>query len=138
MSLPPADLKLTMSNKTNEELYEILYAHSGDYTPDAIEIAEEEFRRRKLDAPELNSLGAAAENLRAQEDAPLGWPLRIVAFFFSTAFFGIPVILAHRHYVEQGSRRKAREWGRWGLFGLAFYVTLFVLRLLLPSIGFLI
>jgi hypothetical protein len=134
MSLPRTDLKQTMSNKTNEELYDILYAHPGEYTAEAIEVADEEFRRRKLDAPALSSLGAAAENLRAQEDAPLGWPLRIVAFFFSTVFFGIPVILAHRHFVEHGARRKAREWGRWGLFGLTFYLVLFVIRWVLPSL----
>lgn len=27
-------------------------------------------------------------------------------------FLGIPVLLAHRYYVEHGARRKARDWGR--------------------------
>ena len=126
MSLASEDLKRAMSNKTDEELHDILYAHSGDYTADAVEIAKEEFRCRKLDAPTLRSFGAAVEEQRRREEASLEWPLRIVAFFFSTLFFGIPVILAHRHFVEQGARHKAREWGRWGLFGFVFYFTLSV------------
>ena len=59
MSLSPEDLKLAMSNKSNEELYDILYAHSEDYTTDALEIAKEEFLGRKLDAPTLRSLSTA-------------------------------------------------------------------------------
>jgi hypothetical protein len=43
-----------------------------------------------------------------------------------------PVIVAHRNYVEQGARRKAREWARWGLFGFLFYFALSVLAYLLP------
>jgi hypothetical protein len=130
MSLSRDDLKRAMSNKTDEELHDILYAHSGDYTPDALAIANEEFLVRKIDAPTLSTLRTGVEELRKREEARLGWPLRIVAFFFSTVLFGIPVILAHRHYVEQGAKRKAREWGRWGLFGFAFYLALSIIGIL--------
>ena len=135
MSLPREELKQSISNKTDAELYDILYGHSADYTPDALEIAKEEFAGRKLDAPTLNSLGTAVEEQRKKENAPLGWPLRAVAFFISTVFFGIPVILAHRHFVEKGERRKAREWGRWGLFGFFFYLGLFVITAVLPVLS---
>jgi len=134
MSVSHQDLKRDMSSKTDEELHDILYAHSGDYTADALDIAKEEFLGRKIDARTLSSLGTAAEELRRQEEARLGWPLRIVAFFFSTLLFGIPVMLAHRHFVEKGARRKARDWGRWGLFGLAFYVALFIIRVIVPGL----
>jgi len=128
MNLSSHGLKKAMSDKTDEELYDIL-AHSKDYTADASEIANEEFRSRKLDAATLSSLGTAmVEEQRQREEAPLSWTLSMVAFFFSTLFFGIPVILAHRYFVEHGAKRKAREWKQWGLFGFFFYVALFVLR----------
>jgi hypothetical protein len=127
MSLSREDLKQAMSNKTSEELFDIVYAHSADYTADALEIAKEELIDRKLDAPTMSSLDGAATEVRAREEAHLEWPLRIVAFLFSTIFLGIPVILAHRHFVEQGARRKAREWGRWGLLGFAFYFVISII-----------
>lgn len=133
MSLSLDNLRQTMSTKSDEELHDILYGHPGDYTTDAIEMAKEEFLSRNLDAPTLSSLGVSVKERLRLEEAPLGWPLRIVAFFFSTLFFGIPVILAHRHFVEQGERRKAREWGRWGLFGFIFYLVVFVIRAILSA-----
>jgi len=127
MRLSRKELKKTISNKTDNELYDILHVHSRDYSPEAIEVARDEFLVRKVDTPTLESLGSAGEAMRTREEAPLEWSLRIIAFFFSTAFLGIPVLLAYRHYIEHGSRRKAREWGRWGLFGFAFYLALSII-----------
>lgn len=128
MSDPQHDLRTVISSKTDEELYDMLYVHSADYTEDAHEIARQEFGRRKPDEAKMVSLGSLAEEQRDHEEECLGWPLRIVAFFFSTVFLGIPVILAHRNFVERGARRKAREWGRWALYGLLFYVGVLVAR----------
>ena len=122
------DLKRVMANKTDGELYDVLYGHSGDYTTDAVEAAKQEFKSRNLNAPTVNTISTAVAEQKQTEEQPLEWGYRILAFFISTAFLGIPVILAHRHYVENGARRKAREWGKWALFGLAFYIVLGVLR----------
>src|SRR5437879_2560350 len=110
MSVAADDLKRVMANKTDEELYDVVYGHSSDYTPNAVEIAKLEFSSRNLDAPTVSSLSTAVAGQKQAEEAPLGWGYRILAFFTSTIFFGIPVILAHRHYVEKGARHKAREW----------------------------
>lgn len=120
-----------MANKTDEALYDVLHGHPDDYTADAIEAAKQEFASRNLTAPTLSTLGSVVEGQKQVEDAPLEWPLRILAFFISTLFLGIPVLLAHRHYVEKGARRKAREWARWGLFGFLFYFVVSVLRFML-------
>lgn len=136
MSLSVAELTKMMASKTDQELYGVLYSHPEEYTAEAIEVAKQEFSSRKLDALTLTSLSIAVEAQKDNEEARLGWRLRIVAFFISTLFFGIPVILAHRHFVEKGARRKAREWARWGLYGFVFYVVLGILmRLLLSSPG---
>jgi len=108
--------------KSDEELYDVLYGHAADYTADAVEIAKQEFNARHLDAPALANLATGVEQKAALDEAPLGWPLRVVAFFTSTMFFFIPLMLAHRHYVECGARRKARDWARWAWLGFAFYV----------------
>jgi hypothetical protein len=120
------------SNKTDEELYDILYIHSEDYTHDAIEAAGEEFRRRKLDAPTPNIVAA----VREKEESHLSWPLRILAFFVSSAIFFIPLLLAHRHFVEKGERRKASEWARWAIYGFVFYCVLGMLSRVLASTGY--
>ncbi len=120
------------SNKTDEELYDILYIHSQDYTRDAIEAATEEFHRRKLDAPAPNIVAA----VREKEESHLSWPLRILAFFVSSAFLFIPSLLAHRHFVEKGERRKASEWARCAIYGFIFYFILGVLSRVLASTGY--
>lgn len=132
MSTSVDDLKKVMANKTDEELYDVLHCHPADYTPDAVEAASQEFASRNLTAPALNRLSTMVEGQKTVEEAPLEWRLKIVAFFISTLALGIPVIVAHRHYVEKGARRKAREWARWGLFGFIFYLTLSVLLFILP------
>jgi hypothetical protein len=135
MSLTAEDLKRVMANKTDEELYDVLYGHPGDYTPDAVEAAKLEFGSRNVDVPTLSTLESDVEVRKQVEEAPLGWGYRIIAFFISTIFFGVPVILAHRRYVEKGARRKAREWARWGLFGFFFYFAMLVLRYMLPMLS---
>jgi hypothetical protein len=135
MSTSVDDLKKVMANKTDEELYDVLHGHPDDYTADAVEVAKQEFAVRNLTAPTLNILSTAVEGQKRIEEAPLEWHLRIVAFFISTVALGIPVILAHRHYVEKGARRKAREWARWGLFGFLFYFVVTVLRFMLPLLS---
>ena len=125
-----------MANKTDEELYDVVHGHSNDYTPDAVEIAKLQLSSRTLDAPTVSTLSTAVEGQKQLEQAPLEWSYRILAFFTSTIFFAIPVILAHRHYVEKGQRRKAREWARWGLFGFLFYFAMSVLlRYVLPLLS---
>jgi hypothetical protein len=135
MSTSVDDLKRVMANKTDEQLYDVLHGHPGDYTADAIEAAKQEFASRDLTSPALTSLSTAVEAQKQVEEAPLEWPLRIVAFFVSTVALGIPVIVAHRHYVEKGATRKAREWARWGLFGFLFYFVVSVLRFMLPLLS---
>lgn len=131
MSLSVEDLKQTMARKSDEELYDVVHAHSVDYTGDAIEAAQQELRSRNLDASKLSKVGTAvAEKLR-QEKAPLEWRLRIKAFFISPVFLFIPTLLAHRRYIERGEKRKARDWARWAGFGFAFYVlAVIIIRVL--------
>jgi hypothetical protein len=99
-----------------------LHGHPDDYTADAIEAAKQEFASRNPAAPMLSNLSTAVEAQKRVEETPWRWPLRVVAFIISTMGLGIPVLLARRHYVEKGARRKAREWARWGLFGFLFYI----------------
>jgi hypothetical protein len=126
MKLSSEELKQAILSKTDEELYDVLHVHSTDYTPEALEIAKREFLARGMDADTLTQLSSAADVLQrhkqAQEEAPLEGYLKVIAFFFSTLFFCLPMLLAFRRYAERGARRKAREWGRWALAGFVFYL----------------
>lgn len=130
MKLSHEELKQAMSSKSNEELYDILYIHRGDYAAEALQVAREEFRTRQVEAPTLTNLVDSGEELREREEVPLEWSLRVVAFFFLTVCLGIPAMLAYRRYMEKGLKRKARDWARCALFGFAFYLAIFVIRLL--------
>jgi hypothetical protein len=55
------ELKHVMALKADEQLYAILHARSGDYTPQAIEVAREEFQQRNLDASALSCPAEAVE-----------------------------------------------------------------------------
>jgi len=46
---------------TDTELFAILLSSSGDYTAEAIEVAREEFNRRKLGTSALAELDTAVE-----------------------------------------------------------------------------
>jgi hypothetical protein len=127
MKLPSSEeLKQAILSKTNEELYDAVYVHSTDYTPEALEIAKREFLARGMDAETLTQLSGAADALQrhkqAQEQAPLDWYLKIVAFLFSSVFLGIPALLAYNYYFERGARRKAREWAGWAVGGFFLLV----------------
>lgn len=127
------NLKDIMGGKTDEELYDILFSHSQDYTQAAVEAARVEFSHRQLDAPTLSSIEEIVEKVRENEEAPLSWSLRILAFFVSSAFVFIPVILAHRHFVEKGEKRKASDWAKWATYGFVFYCVLGLLIRVLSS-----
>ena len=136
MKPSPEKLLELMPGKTDEELYDILHVHPHDYTSETIEAARREFDYRQLDAPRLSNVAAAVEKVREKEDARLSWPLRMLAFFVSTAILFIPVLLAHRHFVEKGEKRKAREWARWAFYGFLFYCVLGALIGVLASTGY--
>lgn len=135
MGLSPESLQEQMSGKSNEDLYDILHSHSQDYMPQTIEAARAEFSRRQVNAPTLSNVAIAAERAREKEEARLSWPLRMLAFFVSSTILFIPVLLAHRHFVEKGERRKAREWVRWAIYGFVFYCVLAILMRVLASKG---
>jgi hypothetical protein len=125
------ELRHAIRGKTNEELYDVLYTHPSDYTDDAIELAREEFQLRKLDRPTVSNIRGAAYIQLKEEQVPLGWPLKLFAFFFATLLFGIPALLMQRRFIEQGQKRKAQEFWSWALYGFGFYAALFIARTIL-------
>lgn len=131
MSIPADSLRTAMATKTDEELYDVVSAHSADYTQEALEAAKAELASRNLDAPSLVHLdNSVAEKIRLEQE-PLEWRRRITAFFISPMLLFIPTLLGHRRYVERGEKRKAREWARCAWLGFGFYVLLAMLGRLL-------
>ena len=88
---------------------------------------------RRFSAMQLSSAADVLQkHEQAQEQAPLDGYLKAVAFFFSTLFIGIPVLLAYNYYVQRGARRKASEWIRWAAGGFFFF---YLVPILLALIG---
>lgn len=57
-----------MRAKTGEELYLLLRVHSRDYTLQALTVADEEFRRRRLDESAMSRIMASAEKALGREE----------------------------------------------------------------------
>lgn len=135
MKVSTEDLPEKMRNKSDEELFDIFQVHTQDWIPEAVQAARDEFNSRGLDEPKLIGIAASTEQTRKREDARLGWFPRLLAFFISTLFLCIPVLLAHRHFVEKGEKRKAKDWAKWAFYGFLFYLGLAMIGWTLTSIG---
>ena len=70
MEILTKNLKKTIRSKADEELYDILYAHSQDYTLEALGAAWDEFRHRQLDAPPISRIAASADKALKERAAP--------------------------------------------------------------------
>lgn len=127
-------LQQRMSQKTDEELYDIL-SHRKDYTPETIEVVEQELSKRNLKPPRISQLKAITKAKKRKEEMiarkPLQWPLRIILFLFP---LGIPQFIAAEYFRNKGAERKYRECWRWMIYGVIFYVAIFVIRLIIELI----
>ena len=63
-----------MTNKTDEELYDIVYGHSDEYIADAVEAAKLEFSSRNVAPETVCHLSTAVEKEKQLEEAPSARP----------------------------------------------------------------
>jgi hypothetical protein len=116
-----------MSERTDEQLVEIVSRKRHEYQPEALLAADEEFRKRHLSADVLEEadLAIAAREAQAKERAedPLGGIWKGLAFLFPGVIFFLAMLILK----ADGRERQSRELGRWTLYGIAFYIILIVL-----------
>ena len=80
------DLKEAIRSQSDEELYRLLYEQAYNYTPEAIQIATEEFSRRNLDEGSIRRLVADGESAPGGPKKTVGSkqsPMRVVWSVFA-------------------------------------------------------
>ena len=121
------DFSQIMSERTDEQLIEIVKRKREEYQPEALEAADAEFSRRDLSADAVveaeQVLSGRATQERQKAEAPLGGIWKVLAFLFPGFIFFLALLLLR----AEGRQRQSRELGRWTLYGIAFYIVLFIL-----------
>ena len=112
-----------MSERTDEQLIDIVTRKRDEYQPEALLAADEEFKRRSLTHEVLveaeQNLAVRSAVTEEKANAPLDVPWKILAFLFPGFVFLLVSLLMR----SDGFERRSWELGRWTLYGVAFYVV---------------
>jgi hypothetical protein len=117
------ELERYIGTRTDEDLYEILFIHREDRTPEALAIAEQEWTRRALTPDRLTVVQAIGEERKRQREAikdePLSTAPRVFFFVFNFAFsLGLfQFLIAHMLYKSNGYERKFKDCFKWMMYG---------------------
>lgn len=118
------EFKRVMSERTDEQLIEIVTRKRHEYQPGALDAADAEFKRRALPLELMvrvdNEVTERDAVVAARSSAPLSVGWKILSFFFP----GLVVFFAVLFLKANGRDRQAGELGRWALFGIGFYLLL--------------
>lgn len=126
-------LKQHVAARTDEDLYEMLFLHREDWTPEALAIAEEEWKRRDLTPEKLAIVQAICEERHRQrvgtKDQHLSTAPKVFFFIFNFFFaLGLlQLLIAHTLYKSNGYERKFKESILWMAFGSTFYGAVFLI-----------
>jgi TPR repeat protein len=120
------ELRALYRQKTTEELLRIAHIDYQDYTPEAIQVVEEELQRRGVSAendPHIQTLLADLKEEATQQEqrqnSPLGFGLKVVCFIFCA-----PGIIIALYQQSKYGRRRAREVWKWVGYGWLFHIIL--------------
>jgi len=134
------ELERRIGSRTDEDLYEMLYVHREDWTPEALAIAEREWNRRAL-TPErvaiVQSVGSERKQQReGVKDEPLSTNAMVLFFVFNFACgLGLlQLLMADSFYRSNGYERKFSDAVKSMAYGFAFYLAVaLILRLLMSN-----
>jgi hypothetical protein len=121
------ELERQMRSRSDDQLYEMLYIHREDWTPEALEVADQEWKSRNLDAGKLKEVQAIAVETEREKaaiaDEPLSLPQKVTFFLFNYAFcLGVvQIVTADVVFKSRGYDRKFRDCLWWMLYGWLFY-----------------
>jgi hypothetical protein len=132
-SVNSQDFTARMRTLTDEELGEVVaFGERDGFLPSAIEAARQEFAARNLTPTSISTVAASIKTKREDESArasrPLSWPARIAFLIFSLGLF--PVFFA-MYLGSNGYKQKSSDAWKWMGLGVAFWVGLVVLLVLL-------
>jgi hypothetical protein len=122
------ELQRSILARSDAELYEMLYVHREDWRSEALELAEEEWKRRNLNIVrqiDAKSIVARKENEnKSLQEEPLSFLQKVLFFFFNYIFcFGVvQFIIADIVFNMRGYSRKYRDSFIWMAYGTAAFV----------------
>jgi hypothetical protein len=123
-----------MRKRTDADLIKIVSGPIDDYQPAALEAAKREFEKRNLSETQVVAVKQEILQEQAKDEAkantPLGAGLKILAFIFP----GILLLMLSGLFKVEGYDRKGREMVRWTLYGLASYLGLIILLMVLNRV----
>jgi hypothetical protein len=131
------DLERSIAARSDEELYEMLIAHREDWTPEALGLAEQEWKRRDLAPDKLDEIRHSQEiKVREKEGRahlPLSARQKLLFFIFNFAFsLGIvQIIIANLVFRSRGYEKKFVDSIIWMVYGfIAFLAAFWIPRLI--------
>ena len=116
-----------MSKRTDTELLEIINGPPDDYQPLALEAAKIEFKKRNLSNEQI---ALAKDEIKQKQDLEYlqsNEPLSTSGKVFAFVFPRLPSTLLWKTYTADGNERKYKETVRWQLYGLCFYIVIFLI-----------
>jgi hypothetical protein len=122
------DLIREMSRRTDEELFEMLQIHREDWRPEALEIAETEWKRRAISPERIDEIRQAIIEKYHEEkvlaEQSLSW---LAGFIFLIGpllcFLGFPqIIAAYYLYHRNGADQKYKD--AWKLMSYGYTLLL--------------
>ena len=116
------DFEKVMSKHSDAELIKIVTGPPDDYQPVAFEAAQKEYAKRNLSERQIEigktELEREENDLVAMANQPLGKGFKVLAFVFP----GFIYLIFAAALKSEGQLRKAKELGRWTLYGFGFYL----------------
>ena len=116
-----------MSKRTDTELLEIINGPPDDYQPLALEAAKIEFKKRNLSNEQI---ALAKDEIKQKQDLEYlqsNEPLSTSGKVFAFVFPRLLSTLLWKTYTADGNERKYKETVRWQLYGLCFYIVIFLI-----------
>ena len=121
----------------------MLHLHRDDWTSEALDAAEREFRKREVNPTRLVELRANTEATRRHEEVaasqPLSLPLKLLFFLINpSTFCGLFVLIpvAEIAFNNRGYKTKYRQaWKCMGFGFLLYMLTFLALGLLSRLLG---
>jgi hypothetical protein len=119
-----------MSKKSDEQLLKIVAGRPEDYQPEALAAAQNEAIKRKLAYAQFAAVKNKAVKEKAYEAMRAKRPLETESKIGALLFPLSGVMGGSSLLRVNGYHRKADELTRWRLYGIALYITIFILFLL--------
>ena len=120
------DFGKVMAGHSDTELIKIVTGPPDNYQPAAFVAAQKEYARRNLSESQIESAETEIKKEEAEKvelaNIPLNAGLKTFAFLFPGLIYLIFIGLLR----SEGQLRKAKDLGRWTLYGIGFYILLFI------------